>query len=191
MPTRSLARRPIWNDWGNSLSSLWIALQFPACYGSHNYYYGNYLQVPFNLIGDLSDIIFPSDDCREAIPSLVEIGTVSFKPRSGSEVAPAMGSSCIFLLFLLRPLLLKWGFYAVPKAFYRSYDITLLPVTCLDMHAYHLVAVSTDAGYKRRKFPSQRQLSPDGWQVSTSPHYDHSTMGPLPPGILPGAPKTP
>ena len=25
---------------------------------SHNYYYGNYLQVPSNLVGDLRDITF-------------------------------------------------------------------------------------------------------------------------------------
>ena len=130
-------------------------------------------------------LFFLLDDRREAIPSLVKIGTVTFKPRSGSEVAPAMGWSCIFLLFLLRPLPSKWGFYAVTKAFYRSYDVTLLPVTCLDTHAHHLVAVSMDAGYKRRKFPSQRQLSPDGWQVSTSPHCTLPTTGPLPPGIYP------
>ena len=52
-------------------------------------------------------LFFLLDDRREAIPGLVKIGTVSFKPRSSSEAALAMGWSCIFLLFLLRPLPLK------------------------------------------------------------------------------------
>ena len=46
----------------------------------------------------------------------------------------------------------------VVKAFYRDCDITQLPVTCLDMHACHLVAVSMDMGYKSRKI-SERSVS--------------------------------
>ena len=59
---------------------------------------------PPTLSGISVILFFLLDDCQEAIPGLVKIDTVSFKPRSGSEVAPAMGWSCIFLLFLLRPL---------------------------------------------------------------------------------------
>ena len=43
-------------------------------------------------------LFFLLDDRREAIPGLVKIGTVTFKPRSGSEAAPAMGWSCIFVV---------------------------------------------------------------------------------------------
>ena len=38
------------------------------------------------------------------------------------------------------------------QGFYRAYDVTLLPVTCLDTHACHLVAVSRNAGYKTDDF---------------------------------------
>ena len=62
---------------------------------------------PPTLSGISMILFFLLDDRWEAIPGLVKIGTVSFKPRSGSEAAPAMGWSCIFLLFLLHPLPLK------------------------------------------------------------------------------------
>ena len=35
------------------------------------------------------------------------------------------------------------------QGLYRAYDVTQLPVMCLDMHVHHLVTVSRNTGYKR------------------------------------------
>ena len=54
-------------------------------------------------------------------------------------------------LSVVLPLLsaLKMRVLRSNQGLYRAYDITQLPVTCLDMHAHHLLTVSRNAGYKR------------------------------------------
>ena len=89
---------------------------------------------------------------------IIRLATIRQQGSSGSDLELIIFTSDVFSL----PSAFKIRFYAVTKAFYRRYDVTLLPVMCLDMHARHLMAILMDAGYKRRKFLPWHQLSLDG-----------------------------
>ena len=109
-------------------------------------------------------LFFHLDDRQAAMPGLENV----FNLKQSSSRAALVRAGARNLLCCFFTLCLQNEVFTVTKAFYSSYYVTLLPVMCLDMPAHHLVAVSIDAGYKRRKFHFQHQLSPDGRQVSIS-----------------------
>ena len=104
-------------------------------------------------------LFFLLEECREVIPGASE--SLAFhvgKLPSGSKMAPVtrLALSKLFLwCFLLAPHQRNEDFMQLPRPFIET-------ITCLDTHPCHLVAVSMDAGYKRRKFPFWHQLSPNG-----------------------------
>ena len=66
------------------------------------------------------------------------------KGRAPVKLEQAQSSVALPLLFTLEMRVLRSN-----QGLYRPHDITQLPVTCLDMHAHHLVTVSRNPGYKR------------------------------------------
>ena len=129
--------------------------------GAITNYYG-YLQIPSNLVGYLSNCISPlvgTITVRLSGSHAWHKNEAVFLFHCGSDQVAGglryIGACFLFLVVSSSPSAPKNEcYYAVAKAFYRSYDIIQLPVMCLVMHALHLAAVSMDAGYKSGGFPS-------------------------------------
>ena len=147
MPASSLTSWPMRNNISYSPSSEFIPVPVSrARYGGHDL---NTAKITYRsppISSGISLMAFCLPLHRVDTPGMKVLWCDNPAAKGRAPAKPEQAQSSVVLPL---PSALEMRVLHSNQGLYRAYDITQLPVTCLDMHACHLVTVSRNAGYKR------------------------------------------